>query len=248
MNHDTPAPIRKQPKPVVLLQDDDLTIVNKPAGVWPREGIFDDPGVFDILAPDKEPDEIRFRQINPLDFEVSGAVIYANNADAEAAIREQFDSGEASLVYTAIVGGPLLADAGAIASDGNGTHESSSSSHRSTGWRILDAFVGFAVIECTSSSLVEHQIRKDLQRAGMPLAVDARYGGAKELMLSSFKAGYRKSRRRPERPLIERPSVHLSNLSLLHPTDRRELTLDIEPAKDFRALLNQLDRFARIPK
>lgn len=246
MNHDMPAPIRKQSKPSVLLQDDILTIVNKPAGIWPREGLFDDPGVFDLLAPDCDPDQVKLEQINPLDVDMSGAVIYANNAEAEAAIREQFERGSATLVYTAIVGGPLLTDAGTIAPDGNAA--TSATAPRSIEWRVIDAFVGFAILECTTSSLVEQQIRKDLQRAGMPLSVDPKFGGATELMLSSFKAGYRKSRRRPERPLIERPSVHLSKISLQHPTDGRPLTFEVEPPKDFRAALHQLDRFGRIPK
>lgn len=241
MKHETPASSRKTPKPTILHKDDSLIAVNKPAGVWPREGVFDDPGVYELIAPGVDPDNVTFVQINPLEFEISGIVIYAANNAAAETIRAQFGDGTARFQYSAIVRGPVLNDSGTIAPD----NDSASSG---TIWKVRDAFVAFALLECVTSGLAEHQIRRDLQHAGMPLAVDDRFGGANHLMLSSFKAGYRKSRRRPERPLIERPSLHLASVTLRHPGNDRELTIDAEPPKDFRALLNQLDRFARVPK
>ncbi|MCA9254629.1 MAG: hypothetical protein KDA33_03285 [Phycisphaerales bacterium] len=239
MNEDTPASARKRLKPIILHQDDLLIVVNKPAGVWPREGVFDDEGVFDMLAPDKDPDEVALTQVNAIECEVSGVAIYAAPEPADA-LRRQFDAGDATLVYNAIVGGPLLNESGQLPAAGESSH--------GTEWRVIDAYVGYTMIECVTSNLSEHQIRRDLQHAGMPLTVDSRYGGAMQLKLSSFKAGYRKSRRRPERPLMERPSVHLASASFRHPADGRELRFEAEPPKDFRALLNQLDRFGRIPK
>lgn len=247
MKNATRESSRKPPKPAIIHQDAAIVVVEKPAGVWPREGVFDDPGVYELIAPNEAPEDVAFIQITPLEFEMSGAVVYATDAESAATIRRQFESREAGLRYSAVVRGPLLADAGEIAHEQTAATADDEAS-ASMAWRVIDAFVGFALLECTTSSLAEHQLRKHLQHAGMPLAVDDRFGGATHLMLSSFKAGYRKSKRRPERPLIERPSAHLSTISFRHPTDGRELSFDIEPPKDFRALLNQLDRFARVPK
>lgn len=230
-------------KPTIIHQDDALVVVNKPAGIWPREGILDSAGVFDILAPDMDAADVPFTQVNPLEVDLSGAVVYATRPAIAEAITQQFVKREARMVFRAVVGGPLLTDSGAIAPGSTG-----SDAAPATTWRVLDAFVGFTLIACETSMLSEGQIRKDLQSAGMPLVVDDRHGGASHLMLSSFKAGYRKSRRRPEKPLIERPSAHLAQMMFRHPTDGREMAFDIEPPKDFRALLNQLDRYARVPK
>lgn len=238
---------RKISKPSILHQDASITVVNKPASVWAREGVFDDAGVFDTLAPGVEPDDVSFVQVNPLEFEVSGLVLYAANETAASALRDQFKAGRARMTFVCVVQGPLLAESGVLSNGAQPAGEKAADP-RSTQWRTIDAFVGFNVIECETSSLAESHVRRDLQHAGMPLAVDDRFGGASELMLSSFKAGYRRSRRRPERALIERPSLHLAKMTIQHPDNGQDVSFDAEPPKDFRAVLNQLDRFGRIPK
>jgi 23S rRNA-/tRNA-specific pseudouridylate synthase len=116
-----------------------------------------------------------------------------------------------------------------------------------TTWTVRDRFVGYVLLECGTVPAMPHQIRLQLEAAGIPLAVDPLYGGATELRLSSFKAGYRPSRRHLEKPLIDRVSLHVQSVSFVHPRDGRKRKFEAPLPKDFRATVHQLSRFGRIP-
>jgi len=81
----------------------------------------------------------------------------------------------------------------------------------------------------------------------MPLAVDPAYGGGRELMLSSFKSGYRPSRRRAEKPLLARLSLHVARIAFDHPESGSRLSLSAAPPRDFRAAVQQLAKYGRLP-
>jgi 23S rRNA-/tRNA-specific pseudouridylate synthase len=117
-----------------------------------------------------------------------------------------------------------------------------------THWTLRDSFVGFAVLDCQPLPPLPALVRAQLESAGMPLAVDSLYGGGQELLLSSFKAGYRPSQRREERPLIARVSLHAASVSFIHPATRAAVHFEAPLPKDMRATLHQLNRFGRIGK
>ena len=245
----------KPPKPVILFQDDNIVVVNKPAEFWPREGAFDDPGVFDILPIAQDDAGAPPIQVTPLEYEVSGCVVYAFTDAVADSLRTQFADGRGAMRFDCVVQGPLLTTGGEIRAAVPPTGEAGEVVQRPgddaddavTHWRVLDTFIGFARIECIPRPADSSQVRFHLQHAGMPLAADARHGGAKQLMLSSFKAGYRRSRRHPERPLIQRPSLHAVSVSFDHPVSGAAMTFEAEFPKDYRALVHQLDRFGRLP-
>ena len=76
----------------------------------------------------------------------------------------------------------------------------------------------------------------------MPLLVDELYGSASAFYLSSVKPDYRQSTRHPERPLINRLTLHAESVTFTHPSRPDRLTLTADPPKDFRATINQLRR------
>lgn len=241
----------KLPKPDILFSDDDIVLVAKPAGVWPREGIFDAPGVFDELI-DFDNGETLY-QVYPLEMEISGVGLYARNEKAAMALVESFDCGAATVRYQCIAGISVFTEEGQLQTniDDKAVRDSGIFGIRNyethiTTWKKVDSFVGYALLECTPQQRTPLQVRKHLADGHMPLAVDAIFGGGRELMLSSFKKGYRKSKRRPERALIARPSLHLLRTQFPHPISGDMLTYEAEYPKDFRAALHQLDRFARM--
>jgi 23S rRNA-/tRNA-specific pseudouridylate synthase len=196
-------------------------------------------------------------QITPMDYDVSGCVVYAFSEDSAKQLCERFADGRATMQYDCVVNGPLLETTGEIEADVPTAGDEAVICDRlrtggietpRTTWRAIDTFVAFARIECTPNIPSDLQIRVHLQHASIPLAVDKQHGGATQLMLSSFKAGYRKSRRHDERPLIQRPSLHAKSVAFEHPTSNEKLTIEAEHGKDYRALLHQLDRFGRVPK
>ena len=86
---------------------------------------------------------------------------------------------------------------------------------------MAETFRGFTLLRCRPRTGRTHQIRVHLEHAFMPLVIDPIYGGGDRVMLSSFKSKYRPSKRHPERPLLERLSLHAESITFEHPTDGR---------------------------
>lgn len=240
----------------VLYEDADLVAANVPPGLaeepgWmqPASGGEPHSGAGDASPPTPV-------SLWPTDAEISGLMVWTRNDAARQRLGEQFADRRLSCVYLAVVRATVLDDSGVIdrpiLDPGETSLRVRLDARRGrpamTEWRLRDRFVSFALLECTPRTRVRHQVRAHLEAAGLPLAVDPRYGGAESLMLSSFKAGYRRSRRRPERPLIRRPTLHAWRISFEQPMSGRPLQFEVAPPKDLRATLHQLDRFGRIPK
>jgi len=259
-------PRRRPPRFAILYHDAELLIVNKPAGV-PLHGLLpDEPGILDLLPegllPPPDPNGASGLPVGepiqaayPLDASVSGAVVLPRTAHAQRQLRAFFDGGAVEMACLAIVRGRVEADSGELelpishhVRDGEPFHDPRHGARTKTRWRVRDRFVAFTLVECLPQPPVPRYVRMHLQAADMPLAVDHRYGGATQLMLSSFKAGYQPSRRHAERPLIHRTSIHVQSVSLTHPATGRSVSIQAPPPKDFRATLHQLDRFGRLPR
>ena len=115
-----------------------------------------------------------------------------------------------------------------------------------TRFKVEQRFRDFALVRCFPKTGKTHQIRVHLAHIGLPLAVDPLYhpAGASELMLSSFKRGYRSSRGEEERPLIDRLTLHAERIKFKH-LDHRDVEIIAPLPKDFRAALNMLRKYAR---
>jgi 23S rRNA-/tRNA-specific pseudouridylate synthase len=106
---------------------------------------------------------------------------------------------------------------------------------------VLQRFRGFTWLACRPLSGRTHQIRVHLAARGFPLAVDPLYGRRDELLLSNVKAGYRAKPGRPERPLIERLTLHAAAIELPSPRDAaRTIRVEAPLPKDLSQLLKQL--------
>jgi 23S rRNA pseudouridine1911/1915/1917 synthase len=89
-----------------------------------------------------------------------------------------------------------------------------------------------------------HQIRIHFESIGYPLAVDAIYGRRDGFLLSEIKRKkYKSGKDQEERPLISRVILHARKLEFKHPTTNETMTFEAELPKDFRAVVNQLDKW-----
>jgi 23S rRNA-/tRNA-specific pseudouridylate synthase len=182
--------------------------------------------------------------------------VFVRNDDAMHTLQSRIAANELTLTCLALVRAYVSGSSGQIdlplrpGPKGEGLFQAQPGAPiaATTQWRVRDTFVGFALVECLPSLVQPNQVRAQLPAAGMPLVVDSPHGGGESLMLSSFKAGYRPSRRRPEHALIDRPTLHVLRLVFEHPTSHQPLSFEAELPKDFRATLHQLDRFGRLPK
>lgn len=232
----------------VLFRDEMIAVVNKPAGL-PVEPCGDERGsVLEQLGV-----ESAFVPM-ALDDDASGVVVVGLTKESGAALKEQLREGRFVATTLALVLASRPDESGSIElrmqpADAQGRKARLDSKHGAaarTDWRLRDAFAGHALLECQPRTGMRHQVRAHLQAAGMPLAVDPVYGGGSEVRLSSFKPGYRPSRRHGERPLIARLTLHAAEVALVHPRNGAPLRYSALPPKDFRAAIAQLAKYGRL--
>ena len=89
-----------------------------------------------------------------------------------------------------------------------------------------------------------HQIRVHFKSIGHPLAIDAVYGNSDKLFIYDIKQkGMSYSKFDEEKPLMSRTTLHAFALELIHPTTKEKMRFEAPLHKDFKALLNQLDKW-----
>lgn len=233
----------------VLYDDAHLLVVNKPSGTILGQGSQDAVGVLDLIEEAGLAD-VRgwLRAVWRIDPAASGVVVYARSRAVYDALRAQGETGEAELRYRALVSGFVDQDheidlglsfdkrSGRLRPSGQGGRPAR------TLVRVLERVAGNTWVECRPRTFHADQVRIHLAAVGHALTVDPRYGGGLRVMLSEYKANYKPSRRREERPLIERLTLHSAAVKLRHPVRGEVLELEAPLPKDLRATLTQLRR------
>jgi 23S rRNA pseudouridine1911/1915/1917 synthase len=198
------------------------------------------------------PLEVRLRAVHRLDKDTSGALVVAKNLEAERVLRAAFEHDRVQKTYWALVEGEHPLAEGeeqeidlALGPDerrsGRMVVDAHAGKPARTRIAVLQRFRGFTWLACRPLSGRTHQIRVHLSAIGFPLAVDPLYGRRDELLLSHVKAGYRAKRGRPERPLIERLTLHAAAIEVPSPSDpARTLRVEAPLPKDLTQLLKQL--------
>ncbi|HEX8295520.1 MAG TPA: RluA family pseudouridine synthase [Chthoniobacteraceae bacterium] len=192
----------------VLFEDDDLIVLNKPAGmvVHPAAGNWDGTVVNALLHHCPSLSGIGGQQrpgiVHRLDKETSGCLVAAKNDRAHQSLARQFAGREVTKLYLALVSGRLEQKSGII-EEAIGRHPV----HRKrmtvvaedrgraakTAWRTLGEFAGGMLVECTLHTGRTHQIRVHLKHLGHPLLGDEVYGKRGRFsrqMLHAWKLGF----------------------------------------------------------
>jgi 23S rRNA-/tRNA-specific pseudouridylate synthase len=242
--------------PEVVHREESLVVLNKPAGLRADGRTSDLPSaVGRLVSSGCVADDEPLGAAYPLDCDASGVLVVARGADILDHLHRQIAEGGLELRYLALVRGRPGGETGTInhplfdpgAVGGTVRPDEEHGEAAITEWRLRELYIGFALLECVPRTAVRSQIRAHLQAAGMPLIVDPRYGGGDKLLLSSFKADYRASRRREERPLIARLTLHAQSVRFAHPLTGKNVLFETPLPKDMRAAIHQLDRFGRVP-
>jgi len=223
---------------VVLYEDDDLLVVDKPSGLLavPLERKADAASVFDQLE-----DHFRSRGkrkplvVHRIDRDTSGLVVFAKTLRAQAALKEQFKRREPERVYLAVVYGRptppqgtwrdhLVWDTKALIQ--KETHPGDPrASDAISEYRVLETFAEASLIEVRLRTGRRNQIRIQARLRGHTLVGEKRYVYGPDAI----------------RPIaFERQALHAHRLSFLHPSDGRRLTFEAPPPSDFAALLARL--------
>ncbi|MEM9801627.1 MAG: RluA family pseudouridine synthase [Planctomycetota bacterium] len=251
----------------ILHEDDAVLVVDKPAGLaveperWLREnGSL--AGALVQLVEERGEDEaelaFRPRLVHRIDKETTGAVVVAKELETERALRRAFEDGTIHKRYLALVEGEpdldddeeMLVDApiGAVQKKSGRMQVGPEGKPSQTRVRIEERFDGYTLLRCEPVTGRTHQIRVHLAYEGFPLVVDRFYGRRSEFKLSEFKSNYRPKRGLPERPLIDRLTLHAHSIELPPLGVRSEpLTVVAPVPRDFERVLKQL-RKVRPPR
>lgn len=182
----------------VIYQDNDLVVINKPAGVSVHKGVAEKEETIADWLVEKFPevktvgDDSRLRPgiIHRLDKETSGVLIIARNQNSFEFIKKQFQRREVVKKYLALVEGELKKNKGVISlpigkSQSDFRKKSAFANAKGglreaiTEYEIREKFSSCALVEVYPKTGRTHQIRVHFKAIGNPVVCDSLYGGKK---------------------------------------------------------------------
>ncbi len=242
---------------VVLYEDEHLLAIAKPPGIpvepsrWGEHPIYLAGAVLSWAESraGEGPLLKRPRLLHRLDLGTSGVLLFALSLEAERFYRGLFAAAAVEKVYHALVIGmldePGVVDApigpderrvGRMRVDGSGKAAQ-------TSYTPLEVFHGHTWIEARPRTGRTHQIRVHMASLGHPLAVDETYGGSTSMLLSHLKRSYRPKPGRPEKPLLDRLSLHAAAVRVPRFDGGGELEITAPLPADLERTLRQLRRW-----
>ncbi|HVQ44755.1 MAG TPA: RluA family pseudouridine synthase [Candidatus Saccharimonadia bacterium] len=234
---ETSAPTGRPSAPdlPIIYEDDDLFVVDKPAGllVHPGAGSGQAASVADFARPrTTDPDAERPGIVHRLDRDTSGLLIIAKTLEAKAFLQDAFKRRQIHKTYQLLVVG-LPSHEEATIKLPLGRHPAhplrqtvvSGGREAATSYRLVRSFPGFALLEAQPQSGRTHQLRVHFAALGHPVAGDTAYGV-------------------PRRPLgLRRQFLHAAGLQFTAPSGR-ELQLHSPLPTDLAAALARLESSA----
>ncbi len=247
---DLPPPVPIDPVPEdlplsILYDDDDIVVVEKPAGmvVHPAAGHQTGTLVHALLHHVKGLSGIGGRSrpgiVHRLDRGTSGVMVVAKHDRAHQSLSRQFHDRTVHKVYVALVWG--LPEPGQVFEQPIGRDPRDRQKISSRARRVRSAFTrvdtveslnGVSLVHVTIGSGRTHQIRVHLSEAGYPIVGDTLYSAGR--------------RRHPSIPSglvrIDRPFLHASRLAFAHPGDGRPVAFESPLPRDLQAIVDALRR------
>jgi 23S rRNA pseudouridine955/2504/2580 synthase/23S rRNA pseudouridine1911/1915/1917 synthase len=234
----------------ILFEDDDLLIVNKPAGLLVIPDRFNSalPSLNRLL-------EQRLGQrlwvVHRLDRETSGVICFAKNEQSHKYLSKLFMERDVNKYYIGLVNGRVVPETGTIEKaiiehpHVKGKMVVAKKGKASvTDYKVLEQWPLYSLVEFQIHTGRTHQIRVHMQSIGHPITCDELYGDGKPFFLSAIKRKYRLSdNEEAERPLLSRLALHALRLEFKK-EDGTEIIAEAPIPKDIAACVKQLNKWA----
>ncbi len=225
----------------IMYEDDQLLVLNKPAGLAVHGGSGVALGVIETLRQSR-PDARFLELVHRLDRDTSGCLVIAKKRSALLALQRQLraagDDEGMGKVYLALVKGrwkgrhhrieaPLQKNT--LASGERMVRVSREGKASVTEFEVMERFADCSLVEATLLTGRTHQIRVHCLHAGHPIAGDTKYGDA------AFNRDIRAQG-------LKRMFLHAACLDFSHPADERAMRLEAPLDALLAGMLAQLRR------
>jgi 23S rRNA pseudouridine1911/1915/1917 synthase len=252
------APLRAIPEDIpldIVYEDDDLAVINKPAGMMVHAGAGATEDArnrgtlvnallhrFGTLS--KEGGELRPGIVHRLDKTTSGLMVIAKNDHAHRQLAAQFAGRQTHKTYVALVHGSVKQERGTIHSKISRDrvrrtrmttrHKSGRDAvtHYAVQRRLSSSYGKFTLLELTIDTGRTHQIRVHLASIGYPVVGDTLYGAPRELT----------SPRGSGRLSLGRNFLHSAALQFIHPRTGELLSFARPLPAELQEFLEKLAR------
>jgi 23S rRNA pseudouridine1911/1915/1917 synthase len=246
----------------IVYEDEDLLIINKPAGlvVHPGSGNYNgtllngvayylqqqDPAISEQLLP-------RFGLVHRIDKNTSGLLALAKSDKAMRHLAKQFYDHTVKRKYMALVWGDMVNDNGTVIAHvgrnqrfrklfeayPEGDHGKEAITH----YRVLERLNYVTLVECVLETGRTHQIRVHMKHLGHPLFNDDFYGGdriVKGTVYSKYKQFVDNCF-----AICTRQALHAKTLGFTHPTTGKEMFFETELPEDMDKVINKWRNYVK---
>lgn len=241
-------------------EDDDLIIINKPAGlvVHPAYGNYTGTLVNALTyhfqnQKDAEGNEVRPLLVHRIDKNTSGIMIVAKSEIAQMKLAANFFEHSIDRKYRALVWGDFKEDEGTIVGNvGRNPKDrlvmtvfpdGEAGKHAVTHYKVIERFGYVTLVECQLETGRTHQIRVHMKYAGHPLFNDETYGGDQILKGTTFTKYKQFIKNCFE--LMPRQALHAKSLGFHHPVTGEYLLFDSKMPEDFEKVLDKWRNYAK---
>lgn len=243
----------------IAYEDDDVLVVNKPAGmvVHPGHGNYEGTLVnalshyLGLVQEENAEDDRMGILVHRIDKDTSGLLAVAKNEQAQLHLAKQFFDHSIERRYVAIVWGDVKDDEGTIEGnigrDPNDRlrfrvyEDEDKGKHAVTHYKVLERFGYVTFLECKLETGRTHQIRVHMSRIGHPIFCDERYGG-KEIRKGTIYAKYRQFIQNCFE-ICPRQALHAKTLGFVHPRTGEWKQFDSDVPEDMTALLDKWRKY-----
>lgn len=242
----------------ILYEDDNLLIVNKPAGmvVHPAHGNWSGTLVNALTyhfnqLPELPGNSGRPGLVHRIDKDTSGLLVIAKSEKTMTHLAKQFFEHTIKRTYLALVWGEPSEDQGTIdAPIGRSAKnrkimdvypDGSQGKNAITHWKVLRRLRYVSLIQCNLETGRTHQIRAHMKHLGHPLFNDAMYGGdivRKGTQFAKYKTFIKNCFE-----LLPRQALHAKLLGFIHPVTGKFMEFESDLPEDMAVVLQKWEDY-----
>ncbi len=243
----------------IIYEDDDVLVINKPAGMVVHPGTGNWSGTL-AHGVSHHLGDVSQRGLNPqrpgivhrIDKWTSGLLVVAKNEHALTHLSKQFFDKTTDRIYEALAWGSFDEDSGTIT--GNiarsqrdrkvfQVYDEEIGKHAITHYRVLEDMSYVSLVQCQLETGRTHQIRVHMQSIGHPLFADQEYGGdriVKGTVFTKYKQFVDNSFK-----ICHRQALHAKSLAFNHPVTGERLSFSVAMPEDMQLVIEKWRNYAK---